>query len=268
MKIRLDNLLVQQKIFSSRTLAQKAIKNGSVFSNTEINKKQYLKASELVDDTSKFLIQNFDNHYISRGSYKLLKAIEIFDIDFKNKNVMDIGASTGGFSQVVLENGANFVYAIDVGHGQLDKLIADNYHVLNIENYNFKNANPKDFIDPKKMPSIAVVDVSFISLWHIFHALQTFSTIDIVVALIKPQFEVGKVHMKNGIVKDSELVLSKISELIQNIEEFGYFIHDLDVSPIKGGDGNVEFISLFRKNKDETVKIDLKKYIKEAYKEK
>lgn len=256
--MRLDIFLVEQGFFVSRTLAQRAIKSNSV---VDQNGKIHNKSSEEVaDDNSVFLINNFDSHYVSRGALKLLEAINKFSVNFEKLNVIDIGASTGGFSQVLLENNAKKIYAVDVGHKQLDKTLIDEPKVLNIEGYNFKNAVADDFSDAQA----AVVDVSFISLSHIFNSLKNFNSMDFVIALIKPQFEVGNIKLKNGVVKNPKLVIQTLERLFTEIESDGFYLSNFTVSPIKGVSGNVEFLGLFTRVKEKK-EIEFSTQIKKAY---
>ncbi|MDR0899509.1 MAG: TlyA family RNA methyltransferase [Lactobacillaceae bacterium] len=256
--MRLDQLLVDKNLFDSRTLAQKTIKSGNVIVDGQI----ILKPSTDVDDASEIKIEKVE-HYVSRGAYKLLSALEKFDVDLKDQVVLDIGASTGGFTQVALEAGAKFVYAVDVGHDQLNQKIAQDPRTKNIEGYNFKNGEAGDFMDPT--PTVAVTDVSFISLSHIFNTLANFDDIATVVALIKPQFEVGNIRIKNGVVKDGKLVAQTIEQLITSISANGFYLNDFGVSPITGGDGNNEFLGLFTKNASNS-ELKVAETVKKTYK--
>lgn len=212
--MRVDKLLLSQNKFSSRAKAQEAISQGKVFlADGKPVKKSSL---DLPDDTA-FTIKNHDN-YVSRGAYKLLKAIEVFHLDFTDKMVLDIGASTGGFTQVALNAGAKKVYALDVGSGQLNTTLVEDPRVIVIENYNFRYAKENDF-PPEKFDLIQC-DVSFISLKHIIPPASTLLKPNgKAVFLIKPQFEAGKEYIrKHGLVKDSAVHLAVLQQVL------GYFV--------------------------------------------
>lgn len=257
MSVRLDNLLVQQGLFTSRTRAQKAIKDGQVSDASGV---VFSKPSELVEEDLQVVIEDTDQ-YVSRGALKLIKAIDDFGLSLAGKTVLDIGASTGGFTQVSLEHGAKHVYAIDVGHDQLVDILKEDSRVTNLEGYNFRYAKIEDFTNP--VPDVAVMDVSFISQKLIFESLQNFDSIDQVVSLFKPQFEVGKVKLKNGIVKDYKMVTLAMKSLVDTNNEYGFYLKNFAVSPIKGGSGNTEFITKWTRENIDNFKFE--DIIKSAY---
>lgn len=189
--------------------------------------------------------------YVGRGGLKLEKALDLFKINVENFVAVDIGASTGGFTDCLLQNGVSKVYAIDVGHGQLaEKLIADK-RVVNLENTNIKNVSASDF----EKIDIIVVDVSFISLEKIVENIAKFNPAHLV-CLIKPQFENAKTN-KRGIVRNKTQYKSVILGVAECFEKYGLYMNGLSVSPVKGGDGNTEFISYFRYFKPPISKNDL-----------
>lgn len=254
MKERLDLVLVQEGFFETREKAKRAIMAGIVL----INDKKIDKAGTLVDmdKNPEIRIKGEKLKYVSRGGLKLEKAIEVFDMDLKGKRVLDIGASTGGFTDCALQKGAGFVYAVDVGTNQLAFSLRENPKVKSLENMHIKDLMVEHI---EKPVDNIVMDVSFISVTKIIPDLGKFLTEDgAMMILIKPQFEVGKEGIeKGGIVKD----LKKHRTVIENIREFaknyGFYMKGLEVSPITGTKGNVEYISYFIKSKIcDTINLD------------
>lgn len=232
--MRLDKFIAEKFSLKSRQYAQTLIKEDCVF----IDGNPVNKPALDVNGTENIEINDFLK-YVGRGGLKLEKALDVFNINASGLTALDIGASTGGFTDCLLQNGATKVYAVDVGHGQLaEKLLADD-RVINLENTNIKDVSPADFdkID------IIVVDVSFISLEKIAESISSFKP-SYLICLIKPQFENAKTN-KNGVVKDKSQYKSVISNVAHEFERLGLNLHGLSVSPIKGGDGNTEFISFF-----------------------
>lgn len=183
--------------------------------------------------------------FVSRGGYKLQKAIEEFSIDLTDKVVLDIGASTGGFSDVCLKNGARKIYAVDTGEGQLAEEIKNNPKVLDMSKTNFLTLEKEKIIDV----DFVVIDVSFVSLTKLIPALASdFDKVKIV-ALIKPQFECGLEYARKhkGIVKDEKMHEKIIKNIAENFEKYGFKNNGIIVSPIKGGDGNTEFLIFVEK---------------------
>ena len=233
MKKRIDVLLFEKNYYNSREKAKEAIKSSKV----KLNGQLVTKPSLEVDENCEFETLPFS--FVSRGGIKLQKAIETFKIDLKDKVVLDIGASTGGFTEVCLKNGAKKVYAVDTGKDQLDEALKINSKVVNLEQTNYLNLDCSKFnID------FVVIDVSFVSLTKILPKVATdFKNVGLV-ALIKPQFEVGLEYAKKhkGIVKDEKMhkkVLENIKNLLKNLN---FSIFGEIESPIKGGDGNKEFL--------------------------
>lgn len=183
--------------------------------------------------------------FVSRGGYKLQKAIEEFSIDLADKVVLDIGASTGGFSDVCLKNGARKIYAVDTGEGQLAEEIKNNPKVLDMSKTNFLTLEKEKITDV----DFVVIDVSFVSLTKLIPVLANdFDKVKIV-ALIKPQFECGLEYARKhkGIVKDAKMHEKIIKNIVENFEKYGFKNNGIIVSPIKGGDGNTEFLIFVEK---------------------
>lgn len=249
--MRIDQYLVLNKTFDSRTKAQNAIKLQSITVNGNIVDKPSFE----VTDQDKIEVLFDSLKYVSRGGIKLESAIKSFELDFNDKVILDIGASTGGFTDCAIQSGAKLVYAVDVGTSQLAKSLKEDPRVISMEQTNI--------LDVKELPyaiDFIVMDVSFISVSKIIPAINRFlNESNKMILLIKPQFEVGKVHLKNGIVKDKKMhlnVLKKVnSELICN----NIFIEDIILSPIKGGSGNIEYLALVSKKKKR--EIDFSKII-------
>lgn len=239
MRKRLDVLLFEKKLYNSREKAKQAIELGRVKVDDIIVR----KPSMLIEEDSIIEAKPFE--FVSRGGFKLQKALEEFHVVVKNKVVLDIGASTGGFSDVCLQNGAKKIYAVDTGEGQLVEKIRTDKRVVNLEKTNYLFLDKHNFKDVE----IVVIDVSFVSLTKFVSKLaEDFDSVEIV-ALIKPQFECGNEYARKhkGIVKD-ERMHKKICDMIEtSFAEFGFEKKGLIVSPIKGGDGNTEFLIHLKK---------------------
>ena len=241
--IRLDLLVTEKGIARSREAAKRLIEEGKV----TVDGKTVNKPSKLVSPSS--IIDAQEEKYVSRGAYKLEKALDTFNIDVDDKCFIDCGASTGGFTDILLQRGAKHVWAVDVGTMQLVDKLKNDHRVTSIENTNLRYIESCDW-----MQNIngAVIDVSFISLTLILPRLfEVLPQDSFYVALVKPQFEAGRASLnKHGIVKDKKdhiLVLEKLSAfLIQN----SYSIHGLTFSPVKGGDGNAEYLIYFSRSKE------------------
>ncbi|MCR5350293.1 MAG: TlyA family RNA methyltransferase [Acholeplasmatales bacterium] len=237
--MRLDSYLQEKGYVESRNKAKTEIENGNVY----INDKQILKSSFEVNDNDKVELKD-KCPYVSRGGYKLMHAIKTFNLDFKNKGVLDIGASTGGFTDCSLQNGASYVISVDVGTNQLHESLKADKRVISLENTNIKDLNEL----PKKI-DIIVMDVSFVSIEFLIEDINKFIDDDtIFVCLIKPQFEVGKIHLKNGIVKDKSMYVKILENIDKELSKYNLGIKNIALSPILGGSGNKEFISLIKRN--------------------
>ncbi|CAM3217260.1 TlyA family RNA methyltransferase [Streptococcus pluranimalium] len=245
-KERVDVLAYKQGLFDTREQAKRGVMAGLVVNI--INGQRYDKPGEKIDEATELKLKGEKLKYVSRGGLKLEKALEVFGLSVENVTTIDIGASTGGFTDVMLQNGAKLVYAVDVGTNQLVWKLRQDERVRSMEQYNFRYAESEDFREG--LPSFASIDVSFISLNLILPALANI-LVDggQVVALVKPQFEAGREQIgKNGIVKDKvvhEKVLENVTSFAVN---YGFTVKGLDFSPIQGGHGNIEFLALLEKS--------------------
>lgn len=239
MKKRLDKILFEKGYYSSREKSKQAIEMGRVIVNGE----KILKPSFECEEESEISALPFE--FVSRGGFKLQKAIEVFKINLKDKIVLDIGASTGGFSDVCLQSGAKKIYAVDTGEGQLCDKIKFDKRVLNFEKTNYLELNKKSFNDV----NFVVIDVSFVSLTKLIPKLASdFNHVEIV-ALIKPQFECGVEYARKhkGIVKDKKIHEKIIKNIVNSFEKYSFNSLGVIESPIKGGDGNTEFLIYLKK---------------------
>lgn len=238
-KQRVDVLLVTQGLFESREQAKRAVMAGEVLGN---NEERLDKPGVKIPVDTDLHIKGKPIPYVSRGGLKLAKALKVFDIDVTDRIVLDIGSSTGGFTDVMLQNGAKMSYALDVGSNQLVWKLRQDPRVVVMEHTNFRYSKPEDFTQGQ--PSFSSIDVSFISLSLILPPLKHILATDgEVVALIKPQFEAGREHVgKHGIVKDPKIHENVIQKVIQLAVESGFSPLHLDFSPITGGEGNIEFL--------------------------
>lgn len=243
MKERLDVLLVQQGYFASRERAKIAIMEGIVF----VDGQRSDKAGTKINTECQIEVRGSTCPYVSRGGYKLEKSIETFAIDLNGKICMDIGASTGGFTDCMLQNGASKVYSIDVGYGQLDWKLRTDDRVVNIEKCNVRYLDPELIQDPIDFISI---DVSFISLKLILPvAARHLKEEGSMVCLVKPQFEAGREQVgKNGIVRDKAVHEEVIRNAASYAEENGLVPYGLTWSPVTGAKGNIEYLLHVGKN--------------------
>ncbi|MCK8616801.1 TlyA family RNA methyltransferase [Fructobacillus sp. M158] len=256
-KERVDILLVQQGLFTSREQAKRAVMAGQILGE---NEERLDKAGQKIPVTTELHFKGQPLPFVSRGGYKLVKAIETFGMAMADQIVLDIGSSTGGFTDVSLQNGAKHVYALDVGTNQLAWKLRIDERVTVMENTNFRYAKLADFMEGQ--PTRATIDVSFISLSLILPTLK-----DIiakggeVAALIKPQFEAGRELVgKHGIIKDPAVHRLVLEKTLPMMVENGFSVKGLTFSPIKGGQGNIEFLAWLSRSDDaaiaETVSID------------
>ncbi|EMG27570.1 hemolysin A [Listeria fleischmannii 1991] len=238
-KERADVLLVEQGLFETREKAKRAIMAGIVFrTDTRID-----KPGEKIPLDSALRVKGKTLPYVSRGGLKLEKALQVFDFDVTDKLMLDIGSSTGGFTDCALQNGARHSYALDVGYNQLAWKLRNDPRVTVMERTNFRHATPADFT--QGLADFATIDVSFISLKLILPVLRTvLVTHGDVMTLIKPQFEAGKENVgKKGIVRDPKIHLDVLHDILGEATSLGYNVLGLDFSPITGGEGNIEFIA-------------------------
>lgn len=264
MKERLDVLLVRERYASSREKAKAVIMSGNVF----VNGQREDKAGTVFDPARiQIEVKGSTLKYVSRGGLKLEKALSAFALDLAGKVCMDIGASTGGFTDCMLQNKADKVYAIDVGHGQLDWKLRNDQRVVCMEKTNFRYMVPGDIPD---RPDFASVDVSFISLTKILPPARAMLTDDgEMVCLIKPQFEAGRDKVgKKGVVRDPKIHEEVIGEIVCFAAENGFDVLNLDFSPIKGPEGNIEYLMHIRKGSGrEEVKTLISLTVKMAHEE-
>ena len=249
MKERLDVLLVQEGYAASREKAKAIIMAGDVF----VDGQREDKAGTTFDPSKiKLEVRGSTLPYVSRGGLKLEKAIRQFGLLLSDKICMDIGASTGGFTDCMLQNGAKKVYSVDVGHGQLDWKLRNDNRVVCMEKTNFRYMVPEDIEDE---PDFASVDVSFISLTKILlPARALLKENGEMVCLIKPQFEAGKEKVgKKGVVKEPAVHEEVIRKVVDFADLLGFEILHLDFSPIKGPEGNIEYLVHLRKNSQRTL---------------
>ncbi len=237
-KERIDVLLVERGFFDSRVKAKAALMAGLVLVDNEPVDKSGMKVARSADIKVKGAL----HPYVSRGGLKLEKAVREFGIDLSGRVMLDIGASTGGFTDCALQNGASYVYAIDVGYNQLDWSLRQDERVHVMERTNFRYTQPSDLDGPQ--PTFATIDVSFISLKLILPALSGLLLKGShVVALIKPQFEAGREKVgKSGVVRDAAVHEEVLASVLAAAGELGYAMRELTYSPITGGEGNIEFL--------------------------
>lgn len=236
-KERLDVLLVEKGLVASRERAKSSIMAGLVF----VDGQRIDKAGTLVAVERKIVVTGDSIGYVSRGGLKLAKALKHFEIDMTGKVMADIGASTGGFTDCALQNGASAVYAIDVGYGQLAWSLRTDERVVNMERTNIRNVTVDDLGRPLDFASI---DVAFISLTKVLPVVKTLLTPNgTVVALIKPQFEAGRAKVgKKGVVRDPAVHIEVIINIVETSKELGFVPIGLTYSPVKGPEGNIEYL--------------------------
>lgn len=241
-KERLDVLLLELGYFDSREKAKAAIMAGLVYIGTE----KVDKAGTKVPRDAALTVKGAPHPYVSRGGLKLEKAIRAFGIDMHDAVMLDIGASTGGFTDCALQHGAKLVYAIDVGYNQLDWSLRQNERVRVMERMNFRHMT-LDQLDADR-PAFASIDVSFISLKLILPVLaQLLEPGGHAVALIKPQFEAGREQVgKSGVVRDPAIHANVLREVLSFADALGFGLQGLTFSPITGGEGNIEFLAYWR----------------------
>lgn len=264
MSDRLDVFLVKKSYVKSRVKAKELVLSGNVSVNGEV----IIKPSVCVNEDCEIIISDSESHqYVGRGALKLKGAFECFDICVKNRYCADIGASTGGFTQVLLENGAKKVYAVDVGHGQLAKELADDKRVKNCEGVNVREVVPEFFSEPIEF---MCGDLSFISLKLVIPPLkECLAENGEMIMLIKPQFEAGRKALnKKGIVKDKKDHIRVMHELFEFFESCGLELLGIAPSPIKGGDGNIEYLAHLKKTDlpfQNIGKINIKEFVDSVF---
>ena len=249
MKCRLDVLLVERGLARSREKAKAIIMAGQVF----VNGQREDKAGTSIDDRASIEVRGAALAYVSRGGLKLEKALSHFPLVLEQRVCMDVGASTGGFTDCMLQRGAKKVYAVDVGHGQLDWKLRNDERVVCMEKTNIRYVTPDDVADRIQFSSI---DVSFISLTKVLTPVRNLLTDDgQIVCLIKPQFEAGREKVgKHGVVRDKDVHIEVINKVIDYAMSIGFEILNLEFSPVKGPEGNIEYLLHLQKIAEPQIK--------------
>ena len=265
-KERVDVLAYKQGLFDTREQAKRGVMAGLVVA--VINGERFDKPGEKIDEATELKLKGEKLKYVSRGGLKLEKALNQFGLSLEGKIAIDIGASTGGFTDVMLQNGASQVFSVDVGTNQLAWKLRNDPRVVSMEQFNFRYAEPDDF---EVTPSFASIDVSFISLDLILPALhRILADNGQVVALVKPQFEAGREQIgKNGIIKDPKIHLAVLEKVAAFAGTHGFAVMGVDYSPIQGGHGNIEFLMYLEKKEEKTKPIyeQLEAVVELAHKE-
>ena len=249
MKERLDVLLVKRGLAPSREKAKAIIMSGIVF----VDNVREDKAGTSFDEKVRIEVRGKTLRYVSRGGLKLEKAMERFGVEIHGKICMDVGASTGGFTDCMLQNGAVKVYSVDVGHGQLAWKLVQDERVVCMDRTNIRYVTPEDIED---IIDFASIDVSFISLTKVLLPVKNLLKEDgQIVCLIKPQFEAGRENVgKKGVVRDKKIHTQVIEKIIEYAQSIGLCILNLDFSPVKGPEGNIEYL-LYLQNAPESKSV-------------
>lgn len=266
MKERLDVLLVSRGLAPSREKAKAVIMAGQVL----VDGQREDKAGSMFKDTVEITVKGHTLPYVSRGGLKLEKAMTHFGVTLQDKVCMDVGSSTGGFTDCMLQNGAVKVYAVDVGHGQLDWKLRNDERVVCMERTNIRYVTPEDI---QEAPSFISIDVSFISLTKVLLPVRNLLTEDgEVVCLIKPQFEAGREKVgKKGVVRDPAVHKEVIEAVIAYAKSISFAVRHLEYSPIKGPEGNIEYLLHIGKLPEGTFQdemdVDIIQTVSNAHKE-
>ncbi len=264
MKCRLDVLLVERGLARSREKAKAIIMAGQVF----VNGQREDKAGTSIDDRASIEVRGAALAYVSRGGLKLEKALSHFPLVLEQRVCMDVGASTGGFTDCMLQRGAKKVYAVDVGHGQLDWKLRNDPRVVCMERTNIRYLTAEQLAEH---PSFASIDVSFISLEKVLGPVRDLLTPDgEIVALIKPQFEAGREQVgKKGVVRDPAVHREVIERVLHFARSIAFDVCHLEFSPIKGPEGNIEYLAHLQKRgndgEDGSCTIDVEEIVKQAH---
>ncbi len=250
--MRLDVYLVQSNLAESRERAQELIRSGAVFRNGQVCKKN----STDVSDTDQISVTD-SLKYVGRGGYKLEKALRSFAISLSGKTVLDVGASTGGFTDCALQNGATEVYAVDVGHDQLALSLRSDSRVHNLEGIHVKDLSLHYY----GTPDFICIDISFLSLEKVLPYLVEYAKNADVVALVKPQFEV---RHKKSVIRDQKIHRQVLRSVMDGAMGLGYTVQGLDFSPVKGTEGNIEYL-LHLRFCGTNATVDLSSVVKSAH---
>ena len=261
-KIRLDQLIFEKGFTESREKAKALIMSGCVFLDGQRADKPGMSVSPDTEPE----VHKKELAFVSRGGYKLDKAIRVFGIDPEGKRCIDCGASTGGFTDVLLQHGAEKVYAVDVGYGQLAWTLRNDPRVVNLERTNLRYVTKEQIPD---LLDLAVCDVSFISLRLVMPAVAPLLKPDAeIMCLIKPQFEAGRELVgKKGVVRDAAVHEQVIRTVLEFMPSIGFSVQGLDYSPITGPEGNIEFLLYMRKSDADSVEPDISSLVERAHRE-
>ena len=259
-KIRLDVYLTENGLAPSRTAAQAMIMAGDVY----INNQKALKAGETLKGDENIEVRGKAQKFVSRGGLKLEKALKAFPINLDGSVCMDIGASTGGFTDCMLQSGASRVFAIDVGYGQLAWKLRQDERVVNMERTNVR------YLEAEKLdavPTFFSVDVSFISLKLVLPvAHKVLADGGMGVCLIKPQFEAGREKIgKKGVVREKSTHIEVIEKVLEFTKETGFSVQGLDFSPIRGPEGNIEYLMFVEKSSKESLDFDVAELVEKSH---
>ncbi|MBE6758373.1 MAG: TlyA family RNA methyltransferase [Ruminococcaceae bacterium] len=259
MSVRLDVWLVQHGVFGGRDVAKRHIEAGEV----TVNGRTVKKPAAAVDETDTVCC-DVRERYVGRGGYKLEKAIECAALDLNGVVAMDVGASTGGFTDCMRQYGARLIYAVDVGSGQLHPSLREDAAVISLENTDIRDASVKDVL--QEPPAFCSIDVSFISLKQVLPSvLDLLAPSAMLVCLIKPQFEAGRSAIgKNGVVKDRAIHQAVLRDVLATCSALQCGCVYLTYSPIRGGEGNIEYLAVIRRNAAES-NWDIKALVNEAF---
>lgn len=263
-KERLDKVLVDLGYFENKSKASAAILAGNVKIGTEV----ITKAGFQIDPSKEYDFQVKAMPFVSRGGFKLKKALETFPVIVKDRICFDAGASTGGFTDCLLQNGGKYIYAVDVGYGQIDWKIRSSEQVKTIEKTNLRICSKEDiYAENEPLADLLVSDLSFISLEKVIPNLKTLLNPEFheMICLIKPQFEAGKEQVeKGGVVKNKSVHKEVIQNVINCVKSLGYVIKGLTYSSIKGPAGNIEYLIWFATSGEE-IQVDIENIVNEAH---
>ena len=261
MKERLDVLLVKRNLAASREKAKAIIMSGNVY----VDNQKEDKPGTTFPEESKIEVRGHTLPYVSRGGLKLEKAMKEFQVSVEGKVCTDVGSSTGGFTDCMLQNGAAKVYAVDVGYGQLAWRLRNDPRVVCMERTNVRYLTPEDIPEPLDFGS---VDVSFISLRLILPALRgLMKDSGQLICLIKPQFEAGKEKVgKKGVVRDKKVHLEVLEQFLRHAEECHFYVKDVTFSPIRGPEGNIEYLGQLTVAEQPPYTGDLAALVEESHK--
>lgn len=259
-KQRLDVYLHETGLASSRSAAQALIMAGEVY----IDNQKAMKAGEMVKGTEKIEVRGGGLRYVSRGGLKLEKAMKVFPITLDGKICVDIGASTGGFTDCMLQNGASKIFAVDVGYGQLAWKLRQDERVVNLERTNIRYVTETEIPDS---PDFFSVDVSFISLKIVLPVIYGLLKEDGGgVCLIKPQFEAGREKVgKKGVVRDKNVHIEVIENVLEFTREIGFSVCGLDYSPVRGPEGNIEYLMYVKKTGEDIGDFDIPALVEKSH---